>query len=248
MTNFCISLTSIPSRFSNLKKTIKSLQKQLLIPNKIYLNIPYQYKRFPNVDVDLSILNEFRNDIEIKRCEDFGPGTKLLGSLNDLKKHQYVIILDDDHVYNKYLTKIFIENIDPKIKSSYSFHVYGLDDLFIGQGADGFLINTKDITNIEKFYNKYVKKNNFLYFHDDLWISVFLNKILKNQIISLEEYLPRNIFGKRKPIYKKHTKIESLVNTYSKISKEGRSIRSNQSKIEYEKLIKSTKNFSKIDF
>ena len=39
--------------------------------------------------------------VEITRCEDCGPGTKLLGSLDKLQKFDLVIILDDDHIYHK---------------------------------------------------------------------------------------------------------------------------------------------------
>ena len=57
--NFCITFTTIPSRLKTLKKTIESIEKQTLKPNKIFLNIPYNYKRFPNskiLDTDLKNL------------------------------------------------------------------------------------------------------------------------------------------------------------------------------------------------
>ena len=35
--------------------------------------------------------------VEVTRCEDCGPGTKLLGSLNKFDKNSLVILADDDH-------------------------------------------------------------------------------------------------------------------------------------------------------
>ena len=43
--NFCISLTTIPSRIKTIAKTINSLNDQEIQPKKIFLNIPYYYKR-----------------------------------------------------------------------------------------------------------------------------------------------------------------------------------------------------------
>ena len=50
--NFCVSLTTIPSRLKNLELTIKSILEQTVKPDKIFLNIPYKYKRFPGYIVD----------------------------------------------------------------------------------------------------------------------------------------------------------------------------------------------------
>ena len=47
------------------------------------------------------------NSVEITRCEDCGPGTKLLGSLNKLKKDSLIILADDDHIYEDYMIEKF---------------------------------------------------------------------------------------------------------------------------------------------
>jgi len=76
---FCISLSSIPSRFVSVKKVVDSLNSQTIRPSKIFLNIPFVYKRFPDIkDVNLDIFQDIKDDnFEISRCEDYGPGTKL---------------------------------------------------------------------------------------------------------------------------------------------------------------------------
>ena len=43
---FCVSLTTIPSRLKTIHKTINSINAQIVKPNKIFLSIPYNYKRF----------------------------------------------------------------------------------------------------------------------------------------------------------------------------------------------------------
>ena len=39
----------------------------------------------------------------LTRCEDCGPGTKLLGSLSKLKNNSLVILADDDNTYEDYI-------------------------------------------------------------------------------------------------------------------------------------------------
>ena len=53
-----------------------------LKPQKIYLNIPFKYKRFPNHIINEDFLTELaQENLEINRCEDYGPGTKIMGSI-----------------------------------------------------------------------------------------------------------------------------------------------------------------------
>ncbi len=96
---FCISLSSIPSRFQSVKEVINSLNQQTIKPGKIFLNIPFSYQRFPEIkDVNIDTFKDIKDDnFEIVRCEDYGPGTKLLGSISLLKNFDYVILVDDDH-------------------------------------------------------------------------------------------------------------------------------------------------------
>ena len=85
-TKFCITLTTIPSRLNTIHKTIESIQRQTLKPNKIFLNIPYEYYRFPGITISNEKLINLESDlVEINRCEDFGPATKIMGSLNKVK-------------------------------------------------------------------------------------------------------------------------------------------------------------------
>ena len=56
MKNFCVSLTTIPPRFTTLKKTLDSIYNQQIQPEKVFLNLPKNFKRFKNKNFDFNNL------------------------------------------------------------------------------------------------------------------------------------------------------------------------------------------------
>ena len=50
-----VSLTTIPSRVQDLNKSVESLLQQSQKPDKIFINIPYKYRRFKEVIADHQI-------------------------------------------------------------------------------------------------------------------------------------------------------------------------------------------------
>ncbi len=211
-----VSISTIPQRIKNLNESVKSLLNQTKKPDKIFINIPFKYERFTDVVKDDQIPKFDNNLIEITRCEDCGPATKLLGSLNKLKKNSLVILADDDHIYENFMIEKFFHFYSKAPNNAYSFYVHPLGKFGIGQGADGFAINTNHLTGIKKFYDKVVKNYKELFLYDDLWISYFLYFFKKNKILSLKEYLKKNKNGNPYPIYKKHIVASGLVETYGK--------------------------------
>ena len=211
-----ISITTIPARIKDLYKTVDSFLKQSKKPDKIFINIPLKYKRFKEIVEDEQI-PKFNNQIvEITRCEDFGPGTKLLGSLDKLKKNSLLILADDDHEYDDYMIEKFFYFYSKAPNNAYSFYVHPLGNFGVGQGADGFAINTNHLDGIKNFYNEVVKNHKELFIHDDLWISYFLYFFKKNKILSLDQYLKKDKEGKQILIYKKHIVSAGLVSLYGK--------------------------------
>ena len=183
--SFCVSMSTIPSRLININETLESITNQTLKPNKIYLNIPFNYKRFNNVkikDEDLQKI-KFKN-LEINRCEDYGPGTKIMGSINQARNFDCVILLDDDHIYDENICEIFLNEFK-KEEINYSFYLNKIFNIKMGQCADGFLMNTKFLDNIENFYEKYVKNNKNMFLDDDLWLALYLQKEKKTSIKNL---------------------------------------------------------------
>ena len=211
-----VSLTTIPQRVKNLSKTIKSLLNQTKEIDKIFINIPFRYLRFKK-NIKNDEIPKFNNQkIEVIRCDDYGPGTKLLGSLKNIKKNSLVILVDDDNEYENYMVEKFFYFYNKAPTNAYSFYVHPLGNFGVGQGADGFAINTNYLDGIHDFYNKIVKTNNEIFLHDDLWISYFLNKIKKNKILSLQEHIKMNNNEKSSLIYKGHSNNPGLIESYGK--------------------------------
>ena len=211
-----ISISTIPERVKHLNKSVDSLLNQTTKPDKIFINIPHKYRRFSETVEDNQI-PKFNSDIvEVTRCEDFGPGTKLLGSINKLEKNSLLILVDDDHEYDNYMIGKFFSFYSKAPNNAYSFYVHPLGNFGIGQGADGFAINTNHLNGIKNFYNEIVKNHEDLFIHDDLWISYFLYFLKKNKIFSLDQHLKKDNKGKRLLIYKKHIDTPGLVSSYDK--------------------------------
>ncbi|HJO77117.1 MAG TPA: hypothetical protein QF874_00565 [Pelagibacteraceae bacterium] len=209
-----VSLTTIPQRIKNLYKSVESLLKQTQKPDKIFINIPNKFKRFEETINDDEIPKFDNKIVEITRCEDCGPGTKLLGSLDKLKKDSLVILADDDNIYEDYMIEKFFYFYSIAPNNSYSFYVHPLGNFGIGQGADGFAINTNHLDGIKKFYETVVKNYKELFLYDDLWISYFLRFIKKNKILSLRDHLKKKSDGKHSLIYKTHILVKGLISIY----------------------------------
>jgi len=214
---FCVSLSSIPPRFDSVIRVVKSLNEQTLKPSKIFLNIPYSYKRFPEIkDINLDIFKGINDsNFEISRCEDYGPGTKLLGSINSLKNFDFVILVDDDHCYHPRMCEIFNKYFNLNKEQAYSFFTLKIYGLIMGQGADGFLINTNHLHGILDFYNKHVRDYKYCFLNDDFWISMYLNKFKKKSVVSLENIKIREL--NQKYIYERINFNEPLYKIYNKI-------------------------------
>ena len=70
-----VSISTIPPRIKNLEKSVESILNQTLKPDKIFINIPFKYRRFKEVIGDKQLPNFKDSSIEVTRCEDCGPGT-----------------------------------------------------------------------------------------------------------------------------------------------------------------------------
>jgi len=239
-----VSLSTIPSRIKSLKKSVESLLNQSLKPDKIFINIPLKYERFSEVIRENQIPQFNSKIIEITRCEDCGPGTKLLGSLNKIKKNSLIILADDDNIYEDYMIEKFNYFYSIAPQNSYSFYVHPLGSFGIGQGADGFAINTNHLEGIKDFYNKVIKNYKELFLYDDLWISYFLYFFKKNKILSLHEHLKKREDSKTSLIYKTHIIAKGLISTYGNSLREAVKKRDQIAFESFKYLVKKTKNLS----
>ena len=211
-----VSITTIPQRLKNLNKSVDSLLNQTKKPDKIFINIPNKYKRFKEIIKNEEIPKFNDSSVQITRCEDYGPGTKLLGSIDQINKDSLVILADDDHIYQDYMIEKFYYYYSKAPENAYSFYVHPLKNFGVGQGADGFAINSNLLNGVEKFYNEVVKTNDDLFIHDDLWTSFFLFFVKKVKILSLQSQLKINKNNQRPLIYTKHSQDNGLIESYGK--------------------------------
>jgi len=236
-----VSVSTIPGRLKTIHKSIDSLINQSLKPDKIFLNIPKKFKRFKE-EIDDSQIQKFPAIVEITRCEDCGPGTKLLGSLKKLEKDSLLILADDDQIYENFMIKKFNEFYRCYPDNAYSFYVHPLGKFGIGQGADGFAINTNHLNGIDKFYDLIVKDYKELFLYDDLWISFFLFFFKKNKILSIQKYLEKKNNGKLKTIYHTHTVTSGLISTYGEDIIKAVKERDRKAFISFKYMLEKTEN------
>jgi len=185
---FVISLTTIPSRFKYLNALFSSINRQVLKPDKVILNIPHIYNRFKKFNIEeLSYLSY--PFLEINRCNDFGPATKIIPTLEKVKDEDIILFIDDDRIPDFMFTNRFIENhksnpdkciaglkyYEPKIKN------------YMILGCGGVLIKRKMFENHK--YNDILKKCPHSFYVDDIVLSMLL---IKNNIeVESLDYDPR---------------------------------------------------------
>ncbi|MCP3969256.1 MAG: glycosyltransferase family 2 protein [Rhodobacteraceae bacterium] len=93
-----VSLSSIPPRFSRIGPTLDSLLGQSVRPERIVLNIPASYRRFPDWD---GTLPQVPQGVEIRRTgTDLGPATKVLPTARAYQgQTAEILFCDDDRIY-----------------------------------------------------------------------------------------------------------------------------------------------------
>jgi hypothetical protein len=101
-----VCLTTTPGRISRLQAPLKSLLYQDCRPLAIRLHIPEFSQR---EQVAYQIPAELRQltCIEIVRCADLGPATKLLPALGSFDSRQKLLVVDDDRLYPPNLVREF---------------------------------------------------------------------------------------------------------------------------------------------
>jgi glycosyl transferase family 25 len=210
-------ITTIPSRFNNINKTINSLLNQTRRPDKIYITIPNQYLRFKtsiaNKDIE-KLLELYKYFVDekgerlisvIRTKKDYGPGMKLLGLLmkvSTITDEDYILLVDDDHIYRNYMIDRFVQNINQYPDSAHSYYVYELHNLYIGQGADGFLLPFKKLKKFLNFFQA-IKSTKYFLFHHDNYISYYL-KLMNISLLHI--YIDELI-------YKIHDKNDGLIDS-----------------------------------
>lgn len=171
-----VGITSLPSRIELIRPTLESLLAGNTRPDRILLALPDQSRREQSGYEIPTFLGEepFRSIVQIMRpTKDWGPGTKLLGSLPAIHEPSVLVIADDDVRYrHDFLANLYHAQIDDH-SASFSHYVYRTHGLDVGQGCDGFSFWTSNLKGVEAFAERYVWDTRLM-LHDDLWLSFFL--------------------------------------------------------------------------
>lgn len=95
-----ISLTTTPHRINQMETPLECLALQNIPIRKIFVNIPYMFKR-DNLEYAIPEWLEAMPNVTILRTADYGPATKLLGTLKNasLNEKTIIITVDDDTCY-----------------------------------------------------------------------------------------------------------------------------------------------------
>lgn len=103
------SLTTTPSRLDKIDDTLRSILKDRF--DKVFLNLPYVSRRgvrYADEAIELLLERMGSEKLVITRVDqDYGPVTKLIGSLSDIESDAFVVVFDDDRRVKKSVYKVF---------------------------------------------------------------------------------------------------------------------------------------------
>ena len=145
-----VSLTTTPGRIEYLNATIDSIKCQSITPDTIEINIPFEYRKRSLGRFDLTAIP---SEIDVYRCDDYGPATKIIPTLQRYKGQDVCIIYcDDDRLYhpnwierllkthdahpyacvaeeiiqikNRFLTRIYLNSLSYRLRRTFSFGLW----------------------------------------------------------------------------------------------------------------------------
>jgi hypothetical protein len=185
-----ISLTTSPKRLEKIDNILNIIVKQTRKPSKIILNVPYIFKRDGtqyNQDILNNLSNKYGEILLINRCEDRGPITKLLPTL-DLEKNPntYIILIDDDIIYEKDLIEKLINEYKRNPEIIIANNIFTpLKDTTIPQAFAGIIFKRSIFDDSFNKFADEVKHYKHCYNSDDLILGLYFIK--KNIKIKLPE-------------------------------------------------------------
>jgi len=105
-TRVVLSLTTLPHHVPLLKDTIASLKAQMLVPARIYVNIPRGTNKRTGAEYTIPAWLLRERGVHVNRCEEYGPLTKLLPTLQlETDPETVIITVDDDKIYPRDLVR-----------------------------------------------------------------------------------------------------------------------------------------------
>jgi hypothetical protein len=190
MNRLVVTMTTSPQRISKIKPVIDCIMLQTITPNRIYLNLPYIFKR-NNSTFDTPLPTFITNNplIYVNWCEDIGPATKIIPTVQlETDPETLIMSIDDDIYYPPKLLETFLafsniypnacitgsSFIDDKTKKT-PHEKYGTYVQLL-EGFSGVLYKQKFLKNIDI---SLIHQYKCFYLSDDFYLS---NELLKQNI------------------------------------------------------------------
>ena len=174
-----LSFTTIPERIENTIKIVKDILNNVDGFDYLVVNVPKNYKTpFWNVsDKQLEELNTIRDRrLIINRTNDYGPLTKLMGTLDYFPIKDAIVIIFDDNFYHHEAFKIIAEKQDEDTSSSFTYYKYNYNNkIDVAQGVDMISFWMLNLQNFKKVHQR-IKHNKYCFYVDDLVISHYLKE------------------------------------------------------------------------
>jgi len=164
-----ITMSTIPSRMKNTIKIIKHFLKYVTGFQKIILNIPYRYERWPDYKVDTSSINIDDPRFMLNMTTDYGPLTKLVGALHIIPDESITLICDD-MCYKLNAFKDIAERQDQNLNKAFSFFIYpysqGTTQVMVPQGADLITCYTHNLSHFMDWWSEFRKYMGIKHYSD----------------------------------------------------------------------------------
>ncbi|KAJ3209109.1 hypothetical protein HDU67_006386 [Dinochytrium kinnereticum] len=108
-----VSFSTFGHRIDRIQDTVESIYNQSRRPDALYLHIPLKIERIEASSVLPPLLGElekrFEGWLKVTHPKDYGPSTKLLGSLLVEKDPETIIItVDDDMSYHRDVVRVLV--------------------------------------------------------------------------------------------------------------------------------------------
>jgi hypothetical protein len=196
------TLTTAPDRIHLIEPVLQSLTSgQSRPPNEIHLNIPH---RFARTGAEYIIPDFIKNyPVKVFRCEDEGPGTKLIPTIRRtaINVNVWFFVVDDDIRHLPEAVQTLLGFAQKNSQAAYGYadnYLYrkwsppdGSVDILCGFG--GFLVHRSFFgTDFEDYLSKALS-NKSCRFHDDVYFSNYLalHKISRFRVATAEVSLDR---------------------------------------------------------
>ena len=211
MSKTVVTLTTIPSRLTetygdDFRSCIKSLLDQSYTDYELHINIPYILKstgeEYILPESLIKLEKETENFTIFRTEDDFGPGTKLIPTVQRLTDPEdIIIVVDDDLVYHHDLVKVQREN-----QFIYPESIVGYDGLrsrdnFFGDVRDYFFSSNYKTSRVDILqhyksisYKRRYFEDDFIQFtkdyfswSDDLMIAAYFSMKRRERLATFHE-------------------------------------------------------------